>query len=128
MPWRPRRPCSWKGCPLLVTSRFCAAHASAYDLIRGTARARGYDQDHEAWRAAVLARDPFCKDPDRRHPLEGVRSTVADHIVPVRADGPWSLENGQGLCASCHSAKTARVDGGFGNARGGGPKSLGDRF
>mgnify|MGYP000729887465 CR=1 FL=1 len=51
--------------------------------------------------------------------VRGQRST-AEHIVyaaleeigegdgfDLDALGAWSLENGQGLCASCHNAKTA---------------------
>jgi 5-methylcytosine-specific restriction protein A len=71
-----------------------------------------YDTAH--WRnlrVRVLARDPICKMCSR------AASIVADHIKPHRGD--WSLfcdlNNLQGLCASCHSIKTAREDGGFGN-------------
>lgn len=60
-------------------------------------------------RRVVLARDPVCKI-CHRNP-----STVADHIVPHR--GVWALFcdllNLQGLCAECHSRKTAAEDGGF---------------
>jgi len=50
----------------------------------------------------VLARDPICRS-CRRAP-----STEADHIVPLAQGGDWSLENGQGLCKTCHSRKTRR--------------------
>lgn len=55
-----------------------------------------------------------------------------DHIIPHRLgaalDGGdvemiqaaqalfWDSSNWQGLCSTCHKAKTAREDGGFGNA------------
>jgi len=47
-------------------------------------------------------------------------STVVDHIQPVK--GPedpafWDPRNHQALCRSCHSAKTAARDGGFGNEK-----------
>lgn len=61
----------------------------------------------------VLARDPICKKCNR------CPSTHADHIKPHKGD--WALfcdmANLQGLCASCHSKKTAGEDGGFGNVR-----------
>jgi 5-methylcytosine-specific restriction enzyme A len=66
----------------------------------------------------VIRRDPFCMsgvicDPDnigRRAP-----STHADHIIPVaeRPDLAWDIDNLQGLCAACHSHKTATEDSTF---------------
>jgi 5-methylcytosine-specific restriction protein A len=52
-------------------------------------------------------------DPDnigRRAP-----STHADHIIPVneRPDLAWDLDNLQGMCAACHSNKTATEDSTF---------------
>ena len=41
-----------------------------------------------------------------------------DHRVALKDDGePFDLANLRSLCHSCHSAKTAHVDAGFGNAR-----------
>lgn len=63
-------------------------------------------------RLVVLARDPICCMCNRN------ASTIADHIRPHR--GIWSLFvdllNLQGLCAVCHSTKTAKEDAGYGNA------------
>jgi len=109
MPSKPRGPCRIQRCPYLQP---CPVHS--YDRSREGARARGYDSAHEAWRRQVLAREPICRDPDRRHPHIEQLSVVADHIVPLTRGGSWSLENGQGLCRSCHSAKTVKYDGGFG--------------
>jgi hypothetical protein len=71
--------------------------------------------DRQLWRGehglrkVVLARDPVCMICRRN------ASTVADHKVPHR--GVWALfcdlANLQGLCADCHSRKTATEDGGF---------------
>lgn len=58
-------------------------------------------------RAFILDRDPFCPC--------GRPATDVDH-----RDGDATNndpENLQGLCRSCHSRKTAREDGGFGNAQ-----------
>jgi 5-methylcytosine-specific restriction protein A len=71
----------------------------------------------KAWlaaRAAVLKRDGYrCATPYCRN-----RATHVDHIRPI-ADGGAGLDptNLQSLCASCHSRKTTRADGGFGNRR-----------
>ena len=74
-----------------------------HDRSRPTARQRGYDRAHEKWRDLVLARDRVCKHCNRRLAVE------ADHIVPVAAGGKrLALDNGQGLCKPCHTAKTNR--------------------
>jgi 5-methylcytosine-specific restriction protein A len=75
--------------------------------------------DRQIWRGphglrrVVLARDPVCMMCERK------ASTVADHIRPHR--GVWllfcDLDNLQGICDECHSLKTAKEDGGFGNAQ-----------
>jgi 5-methylcytosine-specific restriction protein A len=45
-----------------------------------------------------------------------VFATEVDHKVPHRGDQDlfWDTSNWQSLCKPCHSAKTAREDGGFG--------------
>lgn len=50
------------------------------------------------------------------------QATDLDHIEPHRGDMTlfWDHDNWQSLCHSCHSAKTASEDGGFGNNPGGG--------
>jgi 5-methylcytosine-specific restriction protein A len=120
MPRRAGRPCNWPGCGEVVSARFCPLHEVnhrlTYEASRGTSTQRGYGSEHRAWRAAVLTRDQVCQDPEGHHPTVRRPATVADHIVPVARGGTWTLENGQALCAECHSAKTARMDGGFGNA------------
>lgn len=69
-----------------------------------------------AWRAirsAVLGREPLCRICAARGVTRGANQV--DHI-----DGdPNNNEpdNLQPLCAPCHSRKTAREDGGFGNRK-----------
>jgi len=68
-----------------------------------------------AWagvRARVLAEEPECV-------YCGEPSAVVDHIEPHRGDRElfFARSNLQGVCKSCHDRKTARQDGGFGNAR-----------
>lgn len=79
---------------------------------RPNAAARGYcDGKHKAWREAVLLRDDYtCRSCGRV--CGSKREAHADHIVPVvqRPDLRYMVDNGQCLCASCHSRKTA-VDG-----------------
>lgn len=107
--------------PAVRGTRFCAAHATDNSSAR-SAKANADQRWWSKWyhtshwrdlRTLVLARDPVCKICER------AASTVADHIKPHRGDRTLfcDLENLQGLCAPCHSIKTAREDGGFGNTK-----------
>lgn len=85
------------------------------DLFRGSRHERGYDSKWDRERKRKLFKDPLCA----KHLEEGrvVQATVVDHIIPHRGDMDlfWSRSNWQSLCKSCHDAKTAKEDGGFGN-------------
>jgi 5-methylcytosine-specific restriction protein A len=64
-------------------------------------------------RALVLAQSPLCVVC-----LAEGRTRAASHVDHIDADTSNNdLTNLQGLCRPCHSAKTAREDGGFGNRR-----------
>lgn len=56
----------------------------------------------KAWARAVLLRDPVCVACGK------ALATEADHVLPVRdyPEKAFDLDNGQGLCKSCHSRKT----------------------
>lgn len=129
MPGRPQRFCSHPGCRTLVEGGRCARHRA---VMRARELARQKDVDGRRapetrgfystprWRdlrARVISEQPRC-------PCGGL-TRYADHIVPWMS-GPtpeerdrlkWDRGNLQGLCASCHSRKTASTDGGFGNRR-----------
>lgn len=115
----------------------CDAHRRAQvrerDARRLSATERGYQST--AWqrfRASWLSRFPLCgsrltgPSPEHSQCVRDGRLTYGryqqvDHIVPVTGpDDPRFLQDEavQTLCRSCHSQKTAREDGGFGNRRG----------
>ena len=126
--------CAFPGCftavPLDV--RYCDKHAAKgaqrdadgkarreqhRKLHAGNAAARGYGY---AWRKAAqtfLKRHPLCALCER----EGLvtAATCVDHTKPHKGNKQlfWDATNWQPLCQSCHSKKTAREDGGFGNER-----------
>lgn len=60
--------------------------------------------EHQAWRSAVIKRaGGQCKKCGR----SGCR-LFADHIIELRDGGaPFDVTNGEALCGSCHSTKTA---------------------
>ena len=101
-------PCAEPRCPALLERG--TARCQAHDLKRRyyaehprpSSTQQGYGAVHRQWRRAILARDPVC-----RH-CGIAQATHADHITALRKGGDFSLENGQGLCASCHNRKTAK--------------------
>lgn len=108
----PPRKCGRPGCFVLIADgRFCTTHGGG---TRPTPAARGYDSAWARRRAEFLNANPRCA-------TCGGIATVADHIVTRRAlvargvIDPDAARYLQPLCASCHSRKTARQDGGFGN-------------
>ncbi len=79
---------------------------------RPSPSARGYDRRWQKIRRAYLNNNPVCV-----LQYEGclrVASEV-DHVVPLRDGGTHDEDNLQAACKPCHSKKTAREDGGFGN-------------
>lgn len=114
------RVCSVPNCPRVYPddegSR-CAQHRKQADRQRGTASDRGYNTaGHQAFRRAVLTRDPICR-------LCHLRvSTVADHYPVSRKDiirsggNPNDPAFGRGLCALCHNSETAHNQPGGWNA------------
>jgi 5-methylcytosine-specific restriction protein A len=83
------------------------------EASRGNSAQRGYDRRWRNYRTVFLAANPWCVECLK----EGrtVRAQHVDHKTPVKSgqDDPgfWAENNHQALCASCHSAKTAREKG-----------------
>ncbi len=78
---------------------------------RPSAAARGYGSAWQRLRLAFLYAHPICQECER------APANHVDHIVPRERGGSDHDDNLQALCHSCHSALTAKHDGGFGNAR-----------
>lgn len=130
--------CKYPGClkPVVRGTRYCALHAEkgrkrdeAQEAtarrmrekhrkeLRGSSSARGYGYKWQKIRARFLALHPICQECERLGIVKA--ATDVDHIVPHRGDMNlfYDIENLQALCHECHSRKTAKEDGGFGNAR-----------
>ncbi|MFQ7430679.1 HNH endonuclease [Sutterella wadsworthensis] len=88
------------------------------EALKGSASARGYGARWQRLRARFLREHPLCVDCARLGRV--TPATDVDHIQPHRGDQDlmWDESNLQPLCHRCHSKKTAREDGGFGNSRG----------
>ena len=112
LPYKPKRPCSYPGCPELTDGRFCEQHAK-----EESKRYEQYDRDpaiHKryghAWkriRDRYIAAHPLCeqcKKEGRITPAEEVH-----HILPLSHGGTHSEDNLMALCKSCHSRITAEM-------------------
>ncbi len=95
------------------------------DARRPTGPQRSLYQDPD-WRrasAALLRERRWCECGEcLEHERAGgarLPSGIVDHVVPHRGDPRlfWDRKNWRALARSCHSRKTARADGGFGNPR-----------
>lgn len=120
-----KRPCARPGCANLVERGYCAAcvkqSPQAFgERQRGSAASRGYGRRWQKARAGWLMAHPVCVDPDGLHVGVVKLATDVDHIQPHRGNQAlfWDSANWQSLCHACHSAKTAREDGGFGRRAG----------
>ena len=109
MPYKPKRPCRYPGCPGFCEPGqiYCKDHAAySDDRLRGGADARGYDARWRKARLAFLNRHPLCA----QCLAEGkyTAATVVDHITPHRGDQRlfWDEANWQPLCRECHDRKT----------------------
>ena len=118
MPLKPKRPCSYPGCPELTDGRFCEAHAK-----KESQRYERYDRDPEknkrygsSWRkirAAFIKANPLCVRCQQDGRLTPAREV--HHIIPLRDGGTNDINNLMALCRSCHSEITAREGGRWGD-------------
>ncbi|MFV0283732.1 MAG: HNH endonuclease [Castellaniella sp.] len=81
---------------------------------RARQKTRALATNDARWRALrerVLQDEPLCRQCTQAGRLRA--ASVVDHVNGNATDN--SPSNLQPLCISCHAAKTAREDGGFGN-------------
>lgn len=124
--------CKYPGCrkPVPLGAKYCEAHKAAgeardakFSVDRerrrtertGSSAARGYGYKWQRIRARILAAHPLCVECEKRGIIK--LATDVDHIRPHKGNPflMWDEDNLQPLCHECHSRKTAREDGGFGN-------------
>ncbi|MCL2509430.1 MAG: HNH endonuclease [Oscillospiraceae bacterium] len=108
MPYKPKKPCSYPGCPKLVAGRFCEEHAKQ-DAREYNRRYRHPDSNKiygGRWRIVrnmYIAARPLCEECLAAGRC--VRAEEVHHIIPVAQGGSHAEENLRSLCRSCH-AKT----------------------
>ena len=124
--------CAYPGChcPVALNEKYCELHKKAgrqretkmvkeRESIRlkrsGNSAERGYGYRWQKLRNRFIAQHPYCEECMKQGKI--TLATDVDHIVPHRGDPAllYDETNLQSLCKACHSRKTAREDGGFGN-------------
>lgn len=108
MATRPRRACSFPGCPELVARGRCAKHAkTAAPAVARRAKRRDPFYGSAVWlkcRARKLRRSPMCE-------RCGAPGEMVHHKKEIKAGGaaldPDNLET---LCSSCHSSHHRKAD------------------
>lgn len=122
MPTRPPKACAHPGCPALVAKgKYCAEHQPPKRRApdrRASAARRGYGSRWRRYREHYLRDNPLCVECLKHGRYKP--ATDVDHINAVV--GPydplfWEPSNHQALCHECHSAKTAKEDGGLGRTK-----------
>jgi 5-methylcytosine-specific restriction protein A len=106
MPRKPKRPCSYPGCPRLTNDRYCEEHTrivnnnyNRYERDRETSKR--YNRAWKRIRDAYVAAHPLCEEclkQGRVVPVDQVH-----HIVPLREGGTNDFSNLVSLCSACHA-------------------------
>lgn len=117
MPKKPKRPCSFPGCPELVDGRYCEKHKQEVDrhynkYKRDPETRKFYGRSWRKIRKAFITAHPLCeecKKHGRFTPVEEVH-----HIKPMSEGGTHDWDNLMSLCKSCHSRITAKEGGRWG--------------
>lgn len=114
MPFRPKRPCSHPGCPMLTDGRFCDEHAKKeaqryeqYD--RDAAAKKRYGRSWKRIRDHHIAVFPLCDQCQKLGKITPAQEV--HHIKPLSNGGTNGQDNLMSLCTSCHSEITAREGG-----------------
>lgn len=112
MPKRPKKPCSFPGCPKLTNGRYCEEHEKVMN-DRYNKYERPYDSSvryGSEWRKIrnrYIKAHPLCEEC-----LANGRMTPATevhHILPVNHGGSNDETNLKSLCKPCHSKITAKM-------------------
>lgn len=106
MPRKPKRPCSYPGCPELTEGRFCEKHEKEenkryekYD--RDPAVRRRYGRAWKRIRDKFVSEHPFCEVCYGNGIL--VETEEVHHKIPLSKGGTHERSNLIALYKSCHA-------------------------
>jgi 5-methylcytosine-specific restriction enzyme A len=112
LPYKPKSPCSYRGCSKLADKgSYCAEHTKKesqyYNKYRRDPKTRKrYGTEWRKIRARFIKLNPLCeecKKQNRVTPVEEVH-----HIIPLSKGGTHVENNLMSLCKSCHSKITRK--------------------
>ena len=111
MPRRPKRPCSYPGCPNLTDGRYCPEHQqkvnSNYEKYgRDKSTKKRYGRAWKRIRDKYAAEHPFCELCFERGII--VPTEEIHHKLPLSEGGTHDRSNLIALCKSCHSTIHAK--------------------
>ena len=106
MPKKPKRPCSYPGCPNLADGQYCKEHEAIarrqYNKYERSADVnKKYGRAWKRIRDCYAAAHPLCEmclKEGRLTPVDEVH-----HIVPISQGGTHARDNLMSLCRSCHT-------------------------
>ena len=106
MPRKPKRPCSYPGCPNLTDGEYCETHRKPmrqqYDRFeRAPDVNKKYGRAWKRIRDKYVQQHPFCELCYKKGLL--VETEQVHHIKPLSEGGDHSRENLIALCRSCHA-------------------------
>ena len=106
MPWKPKHPCRYPGCPKLTEERYCEEHKKLVDQQydrygRDPVAKKRYGSAWRKIRARFLAEHPLCEQCRKEGRL--TKATEVHHIVPLDHGGTHDESNLMALCKPCHS-------------------------
>lgn len=111
MPRKPKRPCSYPGCPELTDDRYCEQHQSLVNkqynkYQRDPESNKRYGRSWKRIRDRYIKTHPLCEECQRQGRLTPAEEV--HHIIPLANGGSNNKENLMSLCKSCHSRITAQ--------------------
>jgi len=111
MPRKPKRPCSYPGCPELTDDRYCEQHQILVNKQynkhqRDPESNKRYGRSWKRIRDRYIKTHPLCEECQRQGRLTPAEEV--HHIIPLANGGSNNKENLMSLCKSCHSRITAQ--------------------
>jgi 5-methylcytosine-specific restriction protein A len=106
MPYKPKKPCAYPGCPNLTASRYCEQHtkqeAKRYNHNDRDAESnKRYGRSWARIRTAFLSANPLCELCKRDGRL--TPAVLVHHKRKLTDGGTNDWANLEALCQECHS-------------------------
>lgn len=110
MPRKPKRPCSYPGCPELTDDSYCNKHKREMDkqynkYQRDPESNKRYGRSWKRIRDRYIKTHPLCEECEKQGRLTPVEEV--HHIIPLSRGGGNETSNLMSLCGSCHRKITA---------------------